>query len=350
MTILFLYTELAEYFIKCCEELAKKTKVHIIRWPVNKEAPFIFSFSESIRVYDKNKYDFGGLQKLVREINPNLIVCSGWIDKDYLRIVKPFYKKIPTVLTCDTHWSGSLKQHAAIVLSRFFLLNKFSHAWVPGNSQANYVKKLGFDPKKIKKGFYCCDLKKFNAIYNKQISIKQHDFPKNFLFVGRYYDFKGIKDLWDAFVEMQEESPNEWELWCLGTGSITPIKHNKIKHFGFVQPDKLDEIIQKCGVFVLPSHFEPWGVVVQEYAAAGFPLITSQSVGANDAFLTDHQNGFLFETKNVNDLKVVLKKIITLSNTELLDMARESHKLAQKINPENWTNTLFEIYNEFKSN
>jgi glycosyltransferase involved in cell wall biosynthesis len=350
MTVLFLYTELAEYFIKCCEELSKKTNVHIIRWPVNKEAPFEFSFTQNIRVYDKNKYDYSSLEKLIKEISPDLIVCSGWIDKDYLRLVKPYSKKIPTVLTCDTHWSGSLKQYAAIILSRFFLLNKFSHAWVPGTSQANYVKKLGFEIKKIKKGFYCCDLKKFNEIYNKQIDLKRNNFPKKFLFVGRYYDFKGIKDLWNAFIELQEEEPNEWELWCLGAGSITPVKHDKIKHFGFVQPNKLDDIIQQCGVFVLPSHFEPWGVVVQEYAASGFPLITSRNVGANDAFLIEKQNGFVFETKNVRELKKVLKKIITLSNAELFDMATESHTLAQKINPENWTNTLLEIYNEFKSN
>ncbi|MBA3679763.1 MAG: glycosyltransferase family 4 protein [Bacteroidetes bacterium] len=350
MTVLFLYTELAEYFIKCCEELSKKTSVHIIRWPVNKEAPFVFSFPEAITVYDKNKYNNSELYALVEKIDPDIIICSGWIDKDYLDLVKPYYKKIPTVLTCDTHWQGSLKQYAAIVLSRFFLLNKFSHAWVPGNNQAKYVSKLGFVQKKIKKGFYCCDLKKFNEVYNKQITIKQNNFPKKFLFVGRYYDFKGIKDLWNAFIQLQEEDPNEWELWCLGTGNIEPVKHNKINHFGFVQPNNLDEIIQQCGVFVLPSHFEPWGVVVQEYAASGFPLITSQSVGANDSFLIESQNGFLFETKNVQELKKVLKKIITLSDAELIKMASESHKLAQKINPENWTNTVLEIYNDFKSN
>lgn len=348
MTVLFLYTELAEYFIKCCQELSKKASVNIIRWPVNKEAPFVFSFPDNIRVYDKDKFDTAGLEKLISSINPDIIICSGWIDKDYLRLVKPYYKKIPTILTCDTHWSGSIKQYTATILSRFFLLNKFSHAWVPGNSQENYVKKLGFKSNKIKKGFYCCDLKKFNEIYDAQIAIKQNSFPKVFLFVGRYYEFKGIKDLWNAFILLQEEMPNEWELWCLGAGSIEPVKHNKIKHFGFVQPSDLDEIIQKCGVFVLPSHFEPWGVVVQEYAASGFPLITSKNVGANDAFLTQNQNGFLFEAKNVQELKKVLKKTITLSNTELLGMAAKSHDLAQKINPENWTNTLLEIYNEFK--
>ena len=58
MTVLFLYTEIADYFIKCCETLSKNNEVHIIRWPVNKEAPFVFSFSEKLKVYDKNKFNF----------------------------------------------------------------------------------------------------------------------------------------------------------------------------------------------------------------------------------------------------------------------------------------------------
>src|SRR4051812_27851386 len=118
MTVLFLYTELADYFLKCCDELSKSCEVHIIRWPVNKEAPFEFSYSEKINVYDKNDYSIVRLSSLIKGINPDVIVCSGWVDKDYLKLTKPYFKKIPTVLTCDTHWNGSLKQYAALILSR----------------------------------------------------------------------------------------------------------------------------------------------------------------------------------------------------------------------------------------
>src|SRR4051812_19582443 len=129
MTVLFLYTELADYFLKCCEALSKTAEVHIVRWPVNKEAPFQFSYSENIQVHDKNKYSLIQLGELIAGIRPDMIVCSGWVDKDYLKLTKPYFKKIPTVLTCDTHWTGSPKQYLAMVLSRFFLLNTFSDAW-----------------------------------------------------------------------------------------------------------------------------------------------------------------------------------------------------------------------------
>ncbi len=348
MTVLFLYTEIAEYFLKSCEELAKENEVHVVRWPVNKEAPFAFELTDAIKIYTKTEFSFEQLTALIEKINPSIIVCSGWVDKDYLKITKRYFKKIPTVLACDTHWKGTLKQQLARILSPFFLLNTFSNGWVPGKAQTDYLKKLGFKTESIKQNFYCCDLQKFNSIYTKKIAQKEIDFPKRFLYVGRYYDFKGITDLWDAFIQLQKEEPNDWELWCLGNGSIPRIDHPKIKHFGFVQPKDLEPILEKTGVFILPSRFEPWGVVVQEYAASGFPLLLSKEVGAGEVFLEDAKNGFSFSPQNINDIKNQLKKAIHLSDKKLIEMAIFSHQLAQKINPKSWTKTVKEIYDGFK--
>lgn len=343
MNFLFLYTELADYFINCCRALAEHGTVHVIRWPVNKEAPFKFNFPENVKVYDKENYTLTELHTLVKQINPSVIICSGWIDKDYLKIVKPWHKKIPTVLACDTHWTGSLKQRVATMLSPFFLRNRFSHAWVPGKPQYNYALHLGFKASEISTGFYCCDLDKFNGIYERMSFLKRQQFPKRFIYTGRYYDFKGVTDLWEAFIQLQEEEPNEWELWCLGTGSLMPRQHPKIKHFGFVQPSDLEPVMQQCGVFILPSRFEPWGVVVQEYAAAGFPLLLSKEVGARETFLKEGINGYSFAKENVPQLKQALKKIISLEDNKLLAMADQSHKAGQSISPAGWARTVVNV-------
>lgn len=350
MTVLFLYTELADYFLKCCNELAKSAEVHIVRWPVNKEAPFEFEFSDKIKIYDKAKYPREELKKLVQKINPGIIICSGWIDKDYLYVTRAYKSKIPTVLTCDTHWKGTLKQYLAVTLGRFYLQQIFSNAWVPGNIQANYVNKLGFGKNKTSLGFYCCDLEKFNAVYNAHHSQKENHFPKRLLYVGRYYQFKGITDLWQAFIEIKQEYNNDWELWCLGVGDLQPVQHPAIRHFGFVQPKDLEPIVKDCGVFVLPSHFEPWGVVVQEYAASGFPLILSDAVGASETFLSQGENGFSFSAGNKEALKAQLKKIMNLSGKELILMSDKSHQLAQSINRQDWVKTILKMYHGFQQN
>jgi len=343
MQFLFLYTEIAEYFLACCKELSKHGDVHIIRWPVNKEAPFQFQENHSLKIYTKSDYDFTQLKQLVASINPDVIICSGWIDKDYLKITKPYFKKIPTIMTCDTHWNGSFKQRLATIISRFTLLNIFSHAWVPGQIQKQYVLNLGFKEQNIQTSFYSCDLDHFESIYQAQKNQKQAQFPKRFLYVGRYYEFKGIKELWQAFIELQTEQPNEWELWCLGIGDIEQISHPKIKHFGFVQPKDLARYTSQTGVFILPSRFEPWGVVVHEFAASGFPLLLSNVVGAQEPFLHKHKNGFIFKAQDVADIKRVLKNIVDTSEQDLQAMSEYSNQLAQSISPKKWTENLLKM-------
>ncbi|MBK8368525.1 MAG: glycosyltransferase [Bacteroidetes bacterium] len=246
-------------------------------------------------------------------------------------------------MTCDTHWNGSFKQRLATIISRFTLLNIFSHAWVPGQIQKQYVLNLGFKEQNIQTSFYSCDLEHFESIYQSQKVQKQSQFPKRFLYVGRYYEFKGIKELWQAFIEMQTEQPNEWELWCLGIGDIEPINHPKIKHFGFVQPKDLATYTSQTGVFILPSRFEPWGVVVHEFAASGFPLLLSNAVGAKESFLQEHKNGFTFKAQDIADLNRVLKTIVNTPQQDLQAMSVYSNKLAQSISPKKWTENLLKM-------
>lgn len=343
MTFLFLYTEIAEYVLACCNELTKHGEVHIVRWPINKEAPFQFQVNKKIKLYSKTDYTQEQLTKLVKSINPDVIVCSGWIDKDYLKISKAYFKKIPTVMTCDTHWRGDFKQRLAMIISRFTLLNIFSHAWVPGQIQKQYVLNLGFKENNIETGFYSCDLDYFESVYQSQKAQKQNHFPKRFLYVGRYYEFKGIKELWQAFIELQTEQSNEWELWCLGVGDIEPINHPKIKHFGFVQPKDLANYTAQTGVFILPSRFEPWGVVVHEFAASGFPLLLSNQVGAKEQFLKEGKNGFVFKSENVNDIKQALKNMISTKESDLIAMSDYSNSLSKTISPKSWVESLLRM-------
>ncbi len=342
--ILFLYTELGAYTLACMESLIKKTKeVHVIRFPVNNEAPFEFETKTQIHFYERKDYNFENLKNLVQQINPSIIICSGWIDKEYLKICSLYKSKIPTVLTIDTHWRGDLKQNILRLISPFTLKRNFTYAWVPGQIQKTYAEKLGFKSDKIFTGFYCADIKLFNSIYEKTIPAKKEKFPKRFLYIGRYYDFKGLPELWQAFIDWQNETPNDWELWCLGTGTLEPSEHPKIKHFGFVQPENLTEFISKTGVFILPSRFEPWAVTVQEFACAGYPLICSDAVGAASHFIEPNHNGYIFKKENVIELKKMLSKINSLSNAELISMCELSHKKGQTITTEMWTNTISKI-------
>jgi glycosyltransferase involved in cell wall biosynthesis len=79
---------------------------------------------------------------------------------------------------------------------------------------------------------------------------------------------------------------------------------------------------------------------LHEFAAAGFPLIASDAVGAGEAFIQDGENGYLFKSGDNNALKEILKKIASKSDEELLEMGVQSRKKALTITPAKWSETL----------
>lgn len=343
--ILILYTELAGYTLAALRALQEhgNVNVHLIRWPVNSEAPFDFQFDSSFKVYTRTDFTNESLLRLAEEIQPDIVLCSGWTDKGYLGVCRVWRRSVPVVLAMDNKWVGNARQRIALMISRFTILKYFSHCWVPGNAQKTYALKLGFSEENIRLGFYTCDVDRFSKIYTATSREKSLKFPHVFVYAGRYYDFKGVEDLWAAFARLKKENGADWKLMCLGVGDIAPAEHPDIIHKGFVQPEQLDAVMAETGVFVLPSRVEPWGVVVQEFAAAGFPLLLSEEVGASEAFLQEGQNGFRFRASDVDSLVAALQSITELPDHRLVDMGRRSAAIATSINPQQWAKTLLSI-------
>lgn len=218
--ILFLYLEIAQYFITCLHALVEShdAEVHLVKWQKNAEAPFEFQVDNRIKLYERSDYTNEELLNLAENINPDLIFSAGWMDKGYVKICKSYKNRIPVVFGMDNKWNGSLKQRIATLISPFTIQKYFSHAWVAGNQQKIYAEKLGFKGTKLLEGYYSADVDYFSKFYSEKS--KQDNFPKKFLYVGRYIPQKGISDLCEAFIALQNQSPNDWELWGLGTGKL----------------------------------------------------------------------------------------------------------------------------------
>jgi glycosyltransferase involved in cell wall biosynthesis len=67
----------------------------------------------------------------------------------------------------------------------------------------------------------------------------------------------------------------------------------RLRLTGDLAADKVAEAYAAADVFVLLSTRETWGVVVNEAAASGLPLVLSDRVGAAYDLLRDGENGFL---------------------------------------------------------
>ena len=330
--------------LDCINLLPNSWQINLIHWPINSEAPFQFKFSNNVKTYDRDEFSGQELSKFISAAQPDVVLVSGWIDKGYLKALnnQPSIKK--RVLMMDTAWKGSVKQKVALLGLKPLIKGLFSHAFVSGKPQALYARKLGLRSEAIHLGYYSADFDHFNAIYTKR---KTSQSKNKVLYLGRYVKHKGIFELWQAFAEIIKENHNlqHWELVCAGTGDQwqNRIEHPNIKHLGFLQPNEMEPVLLDTSIYILPSHFEPWGVSVHEMAAAGFPLLLSEEVGSKEAFLEEGKNGFSFPAKNILALKASLLKMMQLPEDELQEMGSHSNKLAQKITPQKWVETIQSI-------
>lgn len=347
-TILFLYSEIAEYFVSACTKLAEYANVEIIHWPVAKEAPFELSQTSDLNFTNRNKFNTKEeLIKRVAEINPNLIVTSGWLDKGYMEVCKKFAKKVPVVVSMDNHWNGSVKQHLGRLLSPFVLHNRFSYIWVPGQPQKQYALKLGFKENQIITGFYAANVEHFEAIAQSSLSIKESNYPKTFFYLGRYVKHKGIFDIWEAF-KIYRQKGGTWNMISAGTGDQweNRVEVEGLQHVGFIQPKEISKYLPQVGCYVLPSHFEPWGVSVHEMAAAGLPLLLSDKVGSMSQFLSEGENGYRFKPGNINEIVNLFFKIEKLNQKQLIHFSEKSREKAKSITQNQWVKSLLKVLNK----
>jgi len=347
---LFLYTELADYTIQCFRYYLKHNpndEILVVSYEVNEEAPFEFEDIDRLHQFKRKECDIDDLWQLMEIHKPALVFCSGWIDKQYLALVRLARHKTPCFLIVDNPWLGTLKQKLLSPVGRFYFKKLFKGTWVPGEAQESFMKKIGFKKETIFQGFYSTDVDAYLKEYFDSQEAKSKDFPKVFVCAARYIPQKGLEALWQAFAELPEDS--EWELWMFGQGVNYDqrMKHPKIKHFGFVQPKELLAKIPKMGVFILPSMLEPWGMVVHEFAAAGFPLLLSNKVFSGKRFLKENVNGYTFTPGSINEIKLALEKITQLSADELSKMGKNSYEIASQHSAESWSKTLKRILHTF---
>ena len=135
---------------------------------------------------------------------------------------------------------------------------------------------------------------------------------------------------------------NPWPLVCVGTGPHKTLlqKRPGIEDRGFIQPDDLPALMGEASAFILPSRREPWGVVVQEAAASGLPIICSEASGAGVNLVQDGYNGFVAENENVAHLAEKMIQLHGLSREQRRLMGERSFELSKQFTPERWAETL----------
>lgn len=335
--IVYLYAEIMSYNVAVFKEYVANhnAEVHIVHWDIQKKTPYVAPNIEGVFYYGKSQFSPDMLLKFVKDLHPDIVFTSGWMDKVYVQTCKKLRKQlIPIVAVTDTQFHNTIRQNIGKIYFKLFYKKVFTYLWVAGPYQYEYAKKMGYKNSEIIFNFLSADLSIFNIIYKKAIDSKSVKYPHQFLFAGRFAQEKGLDLLLEAWNKIEDKK--DWKLTLVGNGPLKKelsAQDNIILH-DFVQPEHFQELVAQSGCFVLPSRMEPWALVLHEFSAAGMPIICSNACGAATTFVVSGYNGFTFQSGSVEGLKNRMQSIIEKSDEELKLFSNRSHKLGQRIDPE----------------
>lgn len=171
---------------------------------------------------------------------------------------------------------------------------------------------------------------------NIDFSTKRKD-KKSFdiLYAGRMNPLKGVHYLIEAFKQLDLKNCT---LHLVGGNEYPPgwlektlSKSNNIKYYGSVPYNQLSKIYLSCDIFVFPSLYEGFGLVVLEALSHGLPVIATKTGVASD-ILSDPKIGLLIEKRNVDDLKKAILQYY--DNNNFLDVA--DHEILNQIKLYSW--------------
>jgi glycosyltransferase involved in cell wall biosynthesis len=351
MKLAILHTRLSGYLTACLRTLRESTGAELLvhAYPNQPNAPFDPTAFDGLgKIEDRYENNNHEIAQSVIDFQPDAILVSGWADRGYLKICCDAHGRgIPVVAGCDTQWTGNLRQRAASWIAPWLLHKAIDVLWVTGERQAILARALGYSGDRLWDGYYACDWQRFSRFdisnLDESIADKQPADceQRSFLYVGRYVSEKGLDTLCEAYRLYITHVANPWTLTCAGAG---PLRDRLVaagaKDQSFVQPNDLPELMAKASCLILPSRFEPWGVVVHEAAASGLPLICSDACGAAVHLLRPHLNGYTFPTGDAEALADRMVQMTRLSDSDRNEFGQASAQLSRQYTPERWINTL----------
>ncbi|HPX35181.1 MAG TPA: glycosyltransferase family 4 protein [Mycobacterium sp.] len=298
--------------------------------------PTADSVSEGVRIIaaaqDPHEYDFGtdmmawvlamghsmiraGLQLHRQGWVPDVVHAHDWLVADPSVTLAEFFD-VPLISTIHATEAG---RHSGWVSGRISRQVHASESWLVHESDsliacsasmAEEISEL-FGP----------GLAQINVIRNGIDSSRwpfakrrTHDGPPELLYFGRLEYEKGVHDLIAALPRIRRTNPGTM-LTVAGDGTQqdwlieVARKHKVLKAVRFIgraDHDQLLELLHRTDVAVLPSHYEPFGIVALEAAAAGAPLVTTNVGGLGEAVI-DGQTGLSCPPRDVPALAAAVR-------------------------------------------
>lgn len=270
-----------------------------------------------------------GLINLVKK--SDCIIFGGYEQPTYIAVslICRLLKK-PYVLVFDGISTDriSMKENKLKKVIKSLVINNSKAIWGNGKVSMEYFSNnFNYDKARIINQCLTVDVARIRKITENKDSIRhalreKYNIAVNekvIMYSGRIIEVKNLKIVIDAISMLEEDLV----FFIAGGGILEDEIANYSKQkgvntviTGFIkEQDELFKHYSIADIFILPSTYEPWGLVVNEAMAAGLPVLVSEICGCSMDLVQHGENGYVFNPYSVEDLMGKIKYILQ-SDTE----------------------------------
>jgi len=299
------------------------------------------------------------MEEALERSRPDVVAIVGYVRPEAMAALRWARRNLrPTILMSESQaidrprvwWKETIKRRR---------VRQFSAALVGGPRHRDYLVDLGMPWDRIASGYNAVD----NAWYAHQAELartetsSRHGLPQGpyFLVVSRFVPEKNLPRLIRSFAHYHKSAPEgkRWELVLCGDGPSAAVVEAAIRASGvaqaihrpgFLQANDIVRYYAFAGALVHPSLSEPWGLVVNEAAACGLPLLVSDRAGCAETLVPDPPGttGRRFDPNDEAEMAEVLNWLAHMPEHERAAMGQRAEAAVADWGPERFAQGTLE--------
>ena len=272
---------------------------------------------------ETGKQKFKGAKEQIKQYE--LVIAYDYASiTEISLIIRCILANVPYVLNCD---GVMLTKHGNFfnkVIKRV-IISKAKKCFASGKNAKTYFLQSGASDNDIIVHTFSTLHREdilMQPVLNKEVIREKLGLPSNSkiaIAVGRFIPLKRYGELIVAWKNM----PSNYVLLLIGGGEEENsynriIEENEIGNVmirGFHPKEELFEYYKSADVFVHPTSYDVWGLVLNEAMACGLPAVVSNHCVAGLELIKDGENGYL--VKMGNDKEMCERVIQICENTKL---------------------------------
>jgi len=289
----------------------KRAKIRNENWTKSVESNYNIEYLGGLKVKKENSFSLKVFKYVFKKYDSVIIGCynspSQMLAILLFRLLRKNY-----ILNID----GEVFIEGKGIKNRIkrFFLSGASAYLAAGEKCAQSIRKISKDKQIVP--YYFSSLTE-NELENNRNAVCERN--GKVLVVGQYLYVKGLdvalnaarmdSDIQYKFIGMGDRTEE-----FISTYNADAISN--IEFIPFLKKEDLEKEYKTCSLFVLPSRQECWGLVINEAASFGTPIVSTYGSGAAVEFLSDDFPQYLAIPDDSNDLHKCIKSALKSDKTE----------------------------------